>query len=79
LITSDALGLIDSSVGANIQSHRLRAGLTPDELSEWVGISPGEILTIEAGEKRPSATLLVHIAEALDVSLLELFKEKARH
>jgi DNA-binding XRE family transcriptional regulator len=76
---SDALGLIDFSVGANIQGHRLRAGLTSRELSDSVGISPEEILTIEAGEKRPSAALLVQIAEALDVSLLELFEENARH
>ena len=48
-----------------LRRFRLEAGLTQEQLSEKIGVSPGIYSMMEIGRKWPNINMLFRIAEAL--------------
>lgn len=65
--------LIDAHVGARIRALRAERRVRLQELARRTGLSIGFISQIERGISSPSLDALTHIADALDVSLAQLF------
>ena len=57
-----------SSVGSNIRKYRLDKKMMQDTLAEMTDLSANYIGMIERGEKTPSLSTLVSIANALGVT-----------
>lgn len=66
------------TLGDRIRRYRLAKGLTQAELAKLVGASQRMINYYEVHGVSPSPDLLVKIADALDVSIDELFGRKPR-
>ena len=60
--------------GRNLRRVRVAQNLSVDALAELARLSPGEIVSIEAGTE-PELETLWALAVALDVSFLELVRE----
>lgn len=58
------------SVGQKIKQRRKELGLTPKILSKKIGITPQRIWELENTSTRPSADILLRVADALDTSML---------
>lgn len=56
-----------------IKSEREKTALTQAALAELVGVSRKTINTVENGVFTPSATLAIKLAEALQLSVEQLF------
>lgn len=56
-----------------IKSEREKAALTQAALAEMVGVSRKTINTVENGVFTPSATLAIKLAQALGLSVEQLF------
>ncbi len=52
-----------------VKDARIRKGLTQLQLAEEVGVVQSAISEIESGNLRPSTTLLVRLADVLDLDL----------
>ncbi len=67
-----------SSVIANLarrlKYHRLKLGLTQEELAEKAALNPRHVQKLESGELNVTIGTLVSIALALDITLTELLK-----
>ena len=65
-------------IGNNIKFFRKKAGLTQIQLSEQVQISLSYLSKIEASAcaKSISISLLNHIANTLNIELIEFFKRR---
>lgn len=57
------------SIGSKIKYFRTQQGLSQEELAEFADVSYVYISNIERGEKRPSLTTLVAIANAMNASV----------
>ncbi len=66
------LEAIDRMIGANIRFHRLRSQLSQAKLAARIGISFQQLQKYERGINRIAASRLLHIAEALGVSIAAL-------
>ena len=55
-------------LGANIRKYRRQSGITQEQLAEKIGKSVNYIGMIERGEKVPSLTTFVLIANAIGIS-----------
>jgi len=66
---------IYETVGCNIKAWREHLGFTQRELAEEVGVQRTSINNAEAGRQRLMLHTIQKIAEALGVSLCELFAE----
>ena len=62
--------------GDNIRRLRLKAGLTQEELALKSGLSQGYINQIESGKRNFTQKSLELVADALSVSIVELFREE---
>ena len=60
--------IIAMVLGEKIKDLRLACNLTQEELAEKAGISPNYLGALERGEKRPSFTAFIKLANALEVS-----------
>lgn len=62
-------------LGLNIAYYRKRRRMTQEQLAELVSVSRTHISNIEATylEKTPSLDLLFDIADALDITISDLF------
>ena len=60
-------------VGNQVESVRIKVGLTRQELADEVGVHYQTIGYIERGEYSPSLVLALRIADALGTSIEELF------
>lgn len=58
--------------GQRLRALRLQKGLTHDQFQELTGISPGALDQYEDGKLEPGLSTLKLIANALDISLMEL-------
>jgi transcriptional regulator with XRE-family HTH domain len=63
-----------SLLGKRIQTLRNNAGLTQQELGEKARVSGKYIGEIERGRQNPSFNVLVNLAAALQVELVEIFR-----
>jgi transcriptional regulator with XRE-family HTH domain len=64
---------VSEALGARIRAERQRTGLTVRGLAGRAGVSPSLISQIERGRATPSVATLWSIADALGVSMAELF------
>lgn len=53
----------------DVKEARIKKGLTQVELAEQIGISQSAISEIESGDLRPSTSVLVRLADVLDLDL----------
>ena len=60
-------------IGSRIQEIRNKKGITQDQLSEKVGISPKYLSSIERGKENPTLNTILKLAQSLDVNLDEFF------
>lgn len=58
------------SVGQKIQQRREQLGLTPKQFSKKIGITSQRIWELENTSTRPSAEVLLKVADALDAPIL---------
>ncbi len=58
-----------------IRKARKDAGLTQEELASRIGVNRATLSKYENGDIEPSISQLTKIAEALDISLLEIFPQ----
>lgn len=63
-------------IGKKIRQIRKERGLSQEELSEKIDISPRHMCTIENGNSFPSIETFVKIAEILDININEFFNLK---
>lgn len=62
------------TIGEQIRKARIRAGLTQGELAQKLGISYQSIGQWERSQRNPKLDTIRKIAEALDVSMNDLFE-----
>jgi transcriptional regulator with XRE-family HTH domain len=67
---------IELDVGGRIRSLRKRKGLSLLSLSERSGLSINAISRIERGESSPTVSSLRCLADGLNVSIIDLFKDE---
>lgn len=60
----------------NIAYYRKLRGLSQEDLAQKVGVKQPHISRIENGDDGPPLRLFMDIADALDVSLADLFSEQ---
>src|SRR5262245_4065839 len=64
---------VTETLGARIRGERVRTGLSVRGLAAQVGVSPSLISQIERGRATPSVATLWSVADALGVSIAQLF------
>jgi transcriptional regulator with XRE-family HTH domain len=65
-------------LGRALQEVRDKRGLTQEALSLETGVHRNYIGGIERGERSPSVEAIIKLAEALDVTLPDLFRQAER-
>ena len=60
-------------IGKKIRQIRREKGLSQEELSEKIDISPRHMCTIENGNSFPSIETFIKIAKILDININEFF------
>jgi transcriptional regulator with XRE-family HTH domain len=68
---------LDLRIAARARAMRLALGLTLDDLAERSGVSRAMISKVERGETSPTAVLLGRLANALQTTLSDFFKDEA--
>ena len=63
-------------IGEKLKLLRLRQGLTTRQLADHLGTTNSQISRIENGLRKPSADLIVKMADFFDVSLDELMRDQ---
>ena len=58
----------------NIKAERTRKGYSQQQLAEMIDVNERSISQIEQSKQKPSAFIVYDIANALDISVEELFK-----
>lgn len=66
------------ALGARLRTWRLRRYLSQIELAERAGITQSTLSNYENGKREPGVSILIRIAEELDVSLDELAGRPSR-
>lgn len=64
--------MLAEELGQNIQTARLKAGMSTSKLSEEAYVARASISKYESGKALPSLTILADIHKALGVPLWEL-------
>lgn len=65
-------------LGRALHDARERRGLTQESLGLETGVHRNYIGGIERGERSPSVATIAKLADALDVSLADLFRQAER-
>jgi transcriptional regulator with XRE-family HTH domain len=65
---------VQKKFGKHLKKLRLDRKITAAELAKRTEIEPSHISRLEAGESNPTLYTLTIIANALDITLEELFK-----
>ncbi|HEV8435851.1 MAG TPA: helix-turn-helix transcriptional regulator [Thermoanaerobaculia bacterium] len=65
--------------GSLVRKLRSERGLTQEVLAERTELSVSYIGFIERGENVPTLTIVLNLAEALDVDAADLVREVSRH
>ena len=60
-------------IGKKIRQIRIEKGLSQEQLSEKIDISPRHMCTIENGNSFPSIETFVNISEILDIDINKFF------
>ena len=67
------MSALADALGNRLKDARAGAGLTQAQLAELVGVTRKTVNTIENRVFTPSATLAIKLAQALDLSVEQLF------
>lgn len=67
---------MSEEVESHVREHRLRRGLTQEELAHSVGVSRQSINSIERGRYTPSLPLALRFARVFECSTDDLFELK---
>lgn len=59
-------------VGSNVKKFRQAAGMTQEEFADASGFSQQYISSLESGRRNPTVITIYELAQALNVSHLEL-------
>lgn len=59
-----------------IHDHRVKKGLTQEELAEAVGVTRQTVIALEKGNYTPSVALALKLAKVFKVSVEDLFDLK---
>ncbi len=70
---------LKKALGKNIQKYRKINKITQEKLAELVGVEINSISSVETGKYFPSPDNIVNIANALKVSLPDLFNFKEEY
>ena len=62
-------------IGENIRSQRDAAGVSQAYIAKAFGVRQGTVSTWELGKRKPPVTILPKLAEILQCSILDFFKE----
>lgn len=65
-------------LGKKIKQLRLERGLSQEQLSEMIYISPRQMCLIENGNSYPSLDTFIRIAEVLGIDVNKFFRINAR-
>ena len=60
-------------IRSHVREHRLRAGLTQEELAARIGVTRQTVLAIEKGNYTPSVVLALRLAAVLGTTVEGLF------
>lgn len=63
------------SIGKRIKTARIRMDITQERLAELVNLSPSHLSNIETGSTKLSLPTIIHLANALHVSVDELLAD----
>lgn len=66
------------SLGKALREAREKRGLSQEALSLETGVHRNYIGGVERGERSPSVAAVAKLADALDISLADLFREADR-
>ncbi|MBB3349824.1 helix-turn-helix domain-containing protein [Sphingomonas sp. BK069] len=67
-----------AAIGAQVRRVRVARGLSQERLAECAGIHRNYVGLIERGERNVTLGVVVDVAEALDITLAELFADLPR-
>ena len=70
---------IQMTLGQQVRALRRQRRLTQEQLAELAGVSLQHIGEIERGQGNPTLNSLVKVADALDISLSELFENSEQY
>ncbi len=73
------MDLKNDLIGLRIKYFRTERNMSQEELGELTGTTSRHIINIEMGKKGPSLSLLVAIANTLDVSANDLLVDNLTH
>lgn len=62
-------------IAKNARRLRLQKGLTQAQVALRLGVDRAHVSSLEQGQRNPTATTLWQIACALEVDIIELFRE----
>jgi transcriptional regulator with XRE-family HTH domain len=65
-------------VGDNVRYFRMKKGLSQEEYAERCGFSQQYLSGLEQGKRNPTVVTVFELAQALDVSHLDLLRERKR-
>jgi transcriptional regulator with XRE-family HTH domain len=68
----------DREIGALIRRHRVAKGLTLKSLAREIGCTYQQVQKYEAGSNRVAASILLQIADTLNVSVAALYPTNER-
>lgn len=60
-------------IRSHVRDHRLRVGLTQEELAQRIGVTRQTVLSIEKGNYTPSVALALRLAGVLGTKVEALF------
>lgn len=63
------------TIGANVRRYRLARDLSQEAVAERMGVDRAYVSALELGRRNPTVITLWHVAQALEVSLVELVSE----
>jgi len=61
----------------NMKLHRKKLSLSQAKLAELVSVSDNYIALLETGKRFPSFNMLISLAQALEIDVIELFSIKS--
>jgi transcriptional regulator with XRE-family HTH domain len=69
---------LSKAVGDRVRQRRKKLGLTQEELAGRAGIDTSYVGQLERGLRHPSLRVLACVAEALEMQVADLLREKPR-
>lgn len=72
----DENSILRKAIGVNMRNFRVGKGLSLEEVSELLDISPSYLGMVERGQRGLRLSRLLHFAEMFEITIDELLKNK---